>query len=102
MLDADGSGDGKIKWQKKNSTLAWQGFFRLLNDDTTEYAFDAYGRGVTKGGRLYKFAEGLWEGPDYEGRLVRTTKIRTMQYCTARKAWRPVLGEEFVALALPN
>ena len=90
VLDADGSGDGQIQWQKKNSTLAWQGFFRLLDDDTTAYAFDAYGRGVMKCAKLYNMEDGIFEGTDYDGRLVRITKLRTLQYCTRRKAWRPM------------
>ena len=102
VRSADGSGNGQIKWQTKSSTTPWQGFFRLLDDDTVEYEFDAYARRVMKSGTLFKVAEGLWEGLDYQCRLVRLTKMRTMQYCTARQTWRPVPGEQFVVLALPD
>ena len=99
VLSEDASGDGQIGWLNKKGTLAWQGFFRhMADDDSVELAFDCFGGGVMKSATLYKVDDGVFEGTDYDNRFVCITKMRTLQYCTRRRAWRPVPDEGFTVV----
>ena len=71
--------EGTIGWQNRVGTLPWQGYFRITDDEgTLDLAFDCYGRGKMKSARLYKRADGLYEGFDYRCRFVRIEKLFQM------------------------